>query len=325
MAALIVKAPAQDGVSGLVTDFTGPDGEAALVTRGDYVLRGTVLAQYQGEDGDVVIPADLGLTEIGDQAFGRATIRSVKIPEGVTKLGDRLFIDCYDLVSVAIPKTVSLIGDRAFAQCGKLKEITVDKANASYTDRDGVLFSRDLSLLITYPAGKTAASYAAPEGLKNIGDYAFSGCDSLSSISLPAGLARIGDYAFDGCDSLAEINLPAGLAHIGDRAFSGCAFTSISVPDGVATIGDSAFAWCGSIKSISLPASLTGMGTNVFSGCGSLTAIQAQAPAPPALSGNLWSSWAKPPVTIYVPAAAVDAYKNAEGWKNHGDQIQAAE
>jgi hypothetical protein len=55
-----------------------------------------------------------------------------------------------------------------------------------------------------------------------------------------------------------------------------------------------------------------------------MTAINLPAPEPPALNGSLWYSWSRAPAIIYVPAASVDAYKNAAGWKNHADRIEAA-
>ena len=88
----------------------GSGGEP-LVIRGDYVLRGTALVQYQGKtEQDLVIPPDLGITEIRDEVFESNRLRSVAIPEGVRKLGTHALVDCYNLVSVRIPKTLTEIG-----------------------------------------------------------------------------------------------------------------------------------------------------------------------------------------------------------------------
>ena len=84
-----------------------------------------------------------------------------------------------------------------------------------------------------------------PAGTTAIGDRAFEGCHSLTTITLPADLATIGDRAFAGCSSLTIINLPTGLTTIGKFAFCGCSsLTTITLPAGLATIGDRAFEGC---------------------------------------------------------------------------------
>jgi hypothetical protein len=287
LAALCAKAAAQEG-SGLATDFTTEGGQ--LVTTGDYTLRGTVLVQYRGDAAEVVVPPGLGITEIGEGAFGGSEVRSVVFPEGVTKLGSNLFRDCYSLESVTLPQTLSEIGDGAFYLCDNLSSINL------------------------------------PASLASIGELAFAGCGSLSSINLPVGLASIGNYAFSGCDSLSSITLPAGLASIGDSAFFRCSsLGSITLPAGLASIGNSAFSDCDSLSSITLPAGLASIGTYAFNGCEKLVSVTVQSPNPPALNDSLWSSRSAPPAVIYVPSASVDVYKNAEGWKNHADKIRAME
>ena len=110
--------------------------------------------------------------------------------------------------------------------------------------------------------------------LATIGDRAFYGCSSLTTITLPAGLATIGGHAFSGCSSLTTVTLPAGLTTIGDFAFYGCSsLTTIILPAGLATIGGGAFAGCSSLTTITLPAGLTTIGDCAFAGCSSLTTI----------------------------------------------------
>ena len=87
----------------------------------------------------------------------------------------------------------------------------------------------------------------------------------------------------------------------------------------------SAFAYCSDLTSVTIPAGVTSIGLSAFGGCESLSSLSLLALKPPALGGSLWSSWqAPPPVLISVPAAALDTYKNVEGWKDYADKIQAA-
>jgi hypothetical protein len=424
--ALCCTAPAQEGADGFVTDFTGGV-EIPLVKRGDYVLRGAALVQYQGKADAVHIPEDLGITAIGDNVFAESHIRSVVIPEGVTTIGARAFFDCYNLGSVSIPKTVTRIGDNAFTG-GRVAEIRVDRANAAYAERGGVLFTRNFSTLIRYPAGKEETEYTVPAGVTRIGAGAFSGCEKLVSVRLPAGLVNIGDCAFYGCESLRAIKLPESLTGIGDEAFFWCSslrtltlpenlagagrgafygcegLVSVEIPASLTVIGDDAFSECGNLtafrvdrnnavyaerdgvlfnkaigklvryppkkagstytvpggiirigddafeecknlvsvllpegltgidnyafygctnlRSVKLPQSLAGIGRSVFYGCESLQSIDLPALTPPGL--GIWALTHSPAI-IKVPAAALNAYKNAPGWKDYAGRIQAAE
>ena len=79
-------------------------------------------------------------------------------------------------------------------------------------------------------------------GVTSIGNYAFYGCSSLTSVTIPNGVTSIGNYAFYGCSSLTSITIPDGVTSIGIYAFYGCSsLTSITIPDGVTSIGDWAF------------------------------------------------------------------------------------
>ena len=80
--------------------------------------------------------------------------------------------------------------------------------------------------------GYNKLSCVVPDGVTSIGDYAFSVCTALTSITLPDSLTSIGDYAFYQCTALTSITLPDSLTSIGDSAFYRCtALTSITLPD----------------------------------------------------------------------------------------------
>ena len=113
-----------------------------------------------------------------------------------------------------------------------------------------------------------------PNGVTSIGNFAFSVCSSLTSITIPNSVTSIGDYAFDGCKSLTSINIPDGVTSIGDNAFAVCSsLTSVTIPDSVIIIGDFAFHGCESLTSVTIPDSVTSIGEYAFWGCKSLTSI----------------------------------------------------
>jgi hypothetical protein len=112
----------------------------------------------------------------------------------------------------------------------------------------------------------------------SIGNSAFDGCNSLTSVSIPSSVTSIGNSAFDGCSSLTSISIPPGVTSIGDWAFSFCSnLTSISIPSSVTSIGSYAFSFCSSLTSISIPSGVTSIGSSAFRSCSSLSSAGREA------------------------------------------------
>lgn len=90
----------------------------------------------------------------------------VTIPETingypVTRINSEAFSDNNSLTSLSVPKSVTNIVQSAFFGCTGLKEIIVDPDNKNYTSLDGVLFNKNLTILLQVPEGKTG-SYTVP-------------------------------------------------------------------------------------------------------------------------------------------------------------------
>ena len=213
--------------------------------------------------------------EIGSSAFsGCSSLTSITIPNSVTEIGVYAFKGCTSLTSITIPNSVTNIGDSTFWGCSSLTAIYVAVDNKNYTSVNGVLFNKDKTALICYPAGKTDKSYKITNSVTSIGNYAFNGCSSLTSVTIPNSVTEIGGSAFVDCASLKSITMPNSVTSIGDMAFYKCSsLTSITIPDSVTSIGSSAFSDCSKLRSITIPNSVTSIGAWAFNGCTGLTAI----------------------------------------------------
>ena len=169
----------------------------------------------------VTLPA--GVTSIGDYAFSYCgNLALATLPAGLQVIGRGVFDQCKKLSSVVIPAGVISIGDGAFAGCGSLPTITVAAGNTKYVAVDGVLFYKDKTVLLQYPAGRAATSYVIPAEVTNIVDEAFSLAYNLTAVTLPIGLTFIGNYAFLNCSRLTSITIPAAVKTIGEDAFTFC-------------------------------------------------------------------------------------------------------
>ena len=157
-------------------------------------------------------------------------------------------IDCDEsATTVEIPAEidnlpVTEIMDYAFSECEKLSAINVSSGNNNYISIDGVLFNKDKTELIQYPAGKSETTYTIPDSVTEIESGAFFGCTSLSGIEIPDSVTEIGSSAFFGCTSLSSIEIPDSVTKIGENAFYGCtSLEEITIPDSVIKIGENAF------------------------------------------------------------------------------------
>ena len=169
------------------------------------------------------------ITELGGVFKNCTALKAVILPSTLTSIGAWAFSGCDSLTSITIPTSVTSIGERAFSGCDKLAKIDVAKGSKNYASVDGVLFSKDKTTLVCFPAGKSGEYYEVPGGTVTIGDSAFYECTGLKVVKLPSGVKSIGDSAFSHCENLSLIKIPESVTSTGSSAFSGCtSLTSVT-------------------------------------------------------------------------------------------------
>ena len=160
----------------------------------------------------------------------------------------------------------------------------------------------------------------------NIGNYAFSNCISLKSITIPNSVTSIGDSALSSCDSLTNIIIPNSVTSIGDSALSYCyPLTNIIIPNSVTNIGNYAFSGCYSLKSITIPNNVTSIRDSMFENCYILIKYDfSQHTSVPTLSSTSAFSNINGICKIIVPDNLYDEWRAASNWSRYSNYIYKA-
>ena len=179
----------------------------------------TELVLYPAGKTDKIYNIPESVTNIGRYAFDHCvSLTNVTIPNNMDSIYEYAFNDCVNLTNIIIPDSVIIMGYGAFNGCTSLAEIKVATKNANYVSVNGVLYNKNKTTLMCYPAGKKDKNYKILEGVTSIGYNAFEYCTSLKSITIPESVTSIGDCAFADCTSLTSITIPSSVTSIGDYA-----------------------------------------------------------------------------------------------------------
>ncbi len=168
-----------------------------------------------------------------------ASLRTVRLLEGCTTIGDHAFFNCKTLKSVFLPSSVTSVGVRAFSGCAQMEALTFSDA------------------------------------LTTVLENAFSNCSALKTVSLGSGLTVLGINAFLNCDALTEIAIHTpGLAALPSSCFVGCNSLQAVTLSGIKTVGSYAFSGCSALATVSL-GDVTSVAENAFEKCDALTSVTA--------------------------------------------------
>ena len=218
-------------IQALIDEENGDMTGIAPVSLGDFTVIQNAdgsykTIKYNGNDTSLTLPE--GVTEIGSETFKDSSVRNVRIPYGVTRIGDSAFNRCYRLAEISIPESVTYIGKSAFESCISLRKAEI-------------------------------------KGTPDLDENAFSGCSNLGQVIVSNYLPNLFYGAFSQCSALIKAPLTSGTNTIGEFAFSGCdSLTNVEIPDTVTTIKNSAFYNCKGLKAVTIPATVTEFGIGVF-------------------------------------------------------------
>ena len=190
-----------------------------------------------------------------------------------------------------------------------------------YLSVDGTLTVSIEGDMSNYPEGETPwnrqrngiKKIVIKEGVTRIGDYAFAGCQNLTSVEIPNSVKSIGVRSFVECIKLPSIEIPNSVTSIEKQAFSFCdGLTSIEIPNSVMRIGELAFYNCYYLASVTIGNSVTDIAKEAFCALPALTSITFKRSNPPKFGENVFKA-ANENVSVYVPANSIEEYKTKLG------------
>lgn len=307
---------------------------------------------------EISIPEKVKVIE--DETFrGCHVLENVEIGTNVESIGARAFWYCDNLSEINIPASVTTIGDEAFYETYSLTTVTgcaglVSIGAKAFCGTDGMFGIR-------HPL--TSISLSDSEHLEYIGEGAFSLNNRMTELHLPDGVKEIGPYAFSSMEVLTDISIGNSLENIPEGMCSACWILSeeFVVPESVKTIGPSAFSYCGEMKSISIGSHVESIGSGAFFQCGALTTVsipdatmvledgvfaecenlknvtigtgmsrikpnafggveletlECRAVVPPTIFNETFSGWQYENTTLIVPDESLEAYGKKVYWRN---------
>ena len=244
---------------------------------------------------EISIPGTV--TTVGNSAFYRCkNLKNIEIPEGVTKIDGSAFIFCSSLEQIKLPQSLVSIGSGAFdnctslisvelpdnaiissdtfKECKNLSDIVISDTNNNYIVKNGILYNKNMTRILCYPAGIKDTEFSVPDTVKTIGDFAFYGAKVLESINIPDSVTNIGTDAFGECSGLKEVVIPDSVTSMGEAVFYKCtSLEKVKLSVNITSPNPAVFQYCSSLKEVVLPESMKFISFFMFSYCKEITNV----------------------------------------------------
>ena len=222
---------------------------------------------------------------------------SITLRDGTIGIASNFF-NSTSIKRITIPSSLKYVCDNAFRYSRSLTGVYISDMEAWLKiDFMGSDTNPLISAKALYLNGSPVTELKIPDGIKEIKNNAFTGCDNIESVVIPNSVTSIGDLAFSNCDSIKSIVIPDSVTYLGNGAFSYCSnlrdvtlskgLTAINqkafigcvriwdivIPDNVTLIDYDAFDDCHGLLRVTLPKNLTKMDFPAFSGCYKLVEV----------------------------------------------------
>ena len=265
---------------------------------------------------------DFSFAKNNAAVFYHKSVVTASLEEGVTRIGDEAFYDCYNMRSLSIPDSVTSIGGRAFHGCDKLGTIRLSE-DAAFTFENGGLYTKDGKTLLFVSPKKSGKAFIVKDGVESIAEEAFYGCAKLKTLTLPDSLKQIGAGAFHRCSNLSEILPGAGFVFEDGALYNAektslivllpqAGKTAFVVPEGVTSIAPEALYGCKALTELSLPDTLISIGDGAFCGCTNLETITLGGNSAFAFENGALYNADKTALLVYLPKTAAEAFAAPE-------------
>ena len=200
-------------------------------------------------------------------------LKTVEIPDSVEHLGTA-FSGCIALEEIYIGSGVQALDYHHFKGCEQLKKINISPKNKRYASVDGIVYSKDMTVLELVPEGFEGTLEVLP-GTLEIRREAGRDLQELTAVIIPDSVTLIGAYAFTRCDNIETVVLGSGVEKLDAGVFDYCKkLKNLTLNDGLKEIGGSAFSSCWSLESVRVPASVTLIRSHAFRDCKGLKRIE---------------------------------------------------
>ena len=215
-----------------------------------------------------------GVAKIEGSAFVFcSSLEQIKLPQSLMSIGSGAFDNCTSLISVELPDN-AIISSDTFRGCKNLSKIVLSDTNNNYIVKNGILYNKNMTRILCYPAGIKDTEFFVPDTVKTIGDFAFYGTKALESINIPDSITNIGTDAFGECSGLKEVVIPDSVTSMGEAVFYKCtSLEKVKLSVNITSPNPAVFQYCSSLKEVVLPESMKFISFFMFSYCKEITNV----------------------------------------------------
>ena len=251
-----------------------------------------------------------------DRIYDTCTCETAIVPSSIETIGNGAFYYCNTLTTVILNKSIKCIKGSAFNN-----NQLVTSGNGYYVqDKNG----NNVALI---KVSTSVGSFNIPSETSIIAEYAFDGCEGLTSLTIPDTVLFLSGALSDSGIGLESITIGNGVKKIPNGFLNSSEIDTLVLSEGLERIGGYAFSNCKNLTSVTIPSTVTYIGEDGFFECDDLTSVTMLSSTPCALEATM----TRPRVynyrpfptgtTIHVPVGSRSTYIAATGWSEFASYI----